>query len=70
MTNAEAEITDIMREAVKERDAWNRWSVELAGMLNVSCRNFDSDVVAKQYEELRGRIAEAIKARSQLAVEP
>ena len=51
---------DIGNQAMKERDRWNRWSVEIARMLNVSCSDFASDVVADQYAELRDRITQAL----------
>lgn len=55
-------IHDIGNRAIKERDEWNRWSVEIARMLNVSCSGFASDVVAEQYAELRDRIKQALNA--------
>lgn len=57
-------LQDIGSQAIKERDEWNRWSVEIAGMLNVSCTNFASDVVADQYAELRTRITQALNAEA------
>ena len=53
-------IHDSGNQAIQERDAWNRWSVEIARMLNVSCSGFASDVVADQYAELRERITQAL----------
>jgi len=53
-------IHDIGNRAVIERDKWNRWAVEVARMLNVSCSYFASDVVADQYAELRDRITQAL----------
>jgi len=55
-------IHDIGNRAIKERDEWNRWSVEIDRMLNVSCSDFNSDVVADQYSELRDRITQALNA--------
>jgi hypothetical protein len=57
-------VHDIGDQAVKERDEWNRWSVGIAGMLNVSCSDFASDVVADQYAELRARITQALNDSS------
>jgi hypothetical protein len=56
-------IHDIGNQAMKELDEWNRWSVGIARMLNVSCSNFASDVVADQYEELRDRITQVLNAK-------
>jgi hypothetical protein len=56
-------IHDIGNQAMKERDAWNEWSVGIARMLNVSCSDFSSDVVADEYAELRSRITLAIRER-------
>ena len=53
-------IHDIGNQAMKERDEWNRWSVEIARLLNVSCSDFRSDIVAEQYAELRERITQAL----------
>ncbi len=53
-------IHDIGNQAMKERDEWNRWSVGIARLLNVSCSNFASEVVADQYAELRDRITQAL----------
>lgn len=53
-------IHDIGNQAMKERDEWSRWSVGIARLLNVSCSNFASDVVADQYAELRDRITQAL----------
>ena len=53
-------IHDLGNQAIKERDAWNRWSVEIARLLNVSCSDFASDVVADQYAELRERITQSL----------
>lgn len=57
-------IHDIGSQAMKERDEWNRWSVEIARMLNVSCPDFASDVVSEQYAELRARITQALNDKS------
>jgi hypothetical protein len=57
-------IHDIGNQAMKERDEWNRWSVGIARLLNVSCADFASDVVADQYAELRDRITQALNATS------
>ena len=54
----------IGNQAMKERDEWNRWSVGIARLLNVSCADFASDVVADQYAELRDRITQALNASS------
>lgn len=62
-------IHDIGNQAMKERDEWIRWCVGIARLLNVSCANFASDVVADQYAELRDRITQALNA-STLAHEP
>jgi hypothetical protein len=56
-------IHDIGNQAMKERDECNRWSVGIARMLNVSCSNFASDVVADQYAELRDRITQALNVK-------
>ena len=55
-------IYDMGNQAMKERDEWNRWSVGIARMLNVSCSAFSSDVVADQYAELRDRITQALNS--------
>jgi hypothetical protein len=47
---------------MKERDEWNRWSVGIARLLNVSCSDFGTDIVAEQYAELRDRITQALNA--------
>ena len=57
-------IHDIGNQAMRERDEWNRWSVGIARLLNVSCSNFASDVVADQYAELRDRITQALNRLS------
>lgn len=54
-------IIDLGNQAMKERDEWNRWAVEIARTLNVSCSDFASEVVADQYAELRVRIAQALR---------
>jgi hypothetical protein len=54
-------IHDLGNQAMKERDDWNRWSVEIARSLNVSCSDFASDVVAEQFAELRERITQSIE---------
>jgi hypothetical protein len=59
-------IHDIGNQAIKERDEWNRWSVGIARMLNVSCSNFRTDIVAEQYAELRDRITQALNTHSAL----
>ena len=53
-------IHDLGNQAMKERNEWNSWSVGIARLLNVSCSDFASDVVADQYEELRARITQAL----------
>lgn len=53
-------IHDVGDQAIRERDAWNTWSVHIARLLNVSCSDFKSDVVAEQYAELRDRITQAL----------
>ena len=55
-------IHDIGNQAMKERDEWNRWSVGIARLLNVSCSDFGTDIVAEQYAELRDRITQALNA--------
>ncbi len=47
--------------AIKERDEWNRWSVELAMDLGVSVGEFQSQVISEQYYELRQRISAAVR---------
>jgi hypothetical protein len=56
-------IHDIGNQAVSERDKWNSWAVGIARMLNVSCSDFASDVVADQYAELRDRITQALNTK-------
>jgi hypothetical protein len=53
-------IYDIGKQAMRERDEWNRWSVGISRLLNVSCCDFRSDIVAEQYAELRERITQAL----------
>ena len=42
--------------AMLERDAWDRWCMDLARTLNVPCDRFASNSVREQYAELRNRI--------------
>jgi hypothetical protein len=55
-------IHDLGNQAIQERDEWNRWCVEIARMLDVSCSDFAADVVADQYAELRERITKSLNA--------
>jgi hypothetical protein len=57
-------IHDAGTQAMRERDEWNRWSVEVARKLGVSCGDFASDVVSEQYAELRCRISKALNAEA------
>lgn len=58
-------IHDVGDQAIRERDAWNTWSVQIARLLGISCSDFNSDVVAEQYGELRERITQALNDADQ-----
>ena len=51
-------------QAMRERDAWNRWACKLAMDLKVSLVGFKSKVIAEQYEELRERISKKLNDMS------
>jgi len=58
-------ILDAGQRAMNERDQYNRWIVELAGLLGVAVGDFGSDETAEQYGELRKRITAHAKAQNE-----
>ena len=55
-------VIDDGEQAIRQRDTYNAWTVDLARILGISCSGFESEEIPKQYAELRGRITEAVKA--------
>jgi hypothetical protein len=55
---------DELRRIRLERDAWYRWSVEVAMLLNVPCEGFRSESVAGQCKELREKITEKLTLKA------
>lgn len=56
------ELREIDRKARVERDEWNRFSVQVAGLLGVPVGAFKSEDVGEQYAELREQILAKIQA--------
>lgn len=54
-------ILDAGRVDANERAAYNNWAVHLASTLGISCSDFSSEEIPKQYAELRERITEVVK---------